>query len=171
MKKNGEERWNPKVKQEKKYRDIVLITDGEDHESFPVEAAKEAAEKGVRLLIIGLGDENEGKRIPITNTDGEKTFLKYKGKEIWTRLDADTLRKMVNMTPGGKYLNVAIGTIDLGNVYQKLIAKASKKDLKSETIKRYEEQFQIFLSIALLLLFVEMAVNDRKKENGNHATT
>ena len=52
-------------KQEKKYKDIVLITDGEDHESFPVEAAKEAAEKGVRLLIVGLGDENEGKRIPV----------------------------------------------------------------------------------------------------------
>jgi len=33
--------------------------------------------------------------------------------EIWTKLDADTLRKMVNATPGGKYLNVATGTIDL----------------------------------------------------------
>jgi len=156
--------------QVKEYKDIVLITDGEDHDSFPVEAAKLAGEKGVRIIAIGLGDENEGRRIPITNAKGEKTFLKYKEKEIWTKLDADTLRKMVNMTPGGKYLNVATGTIDLGNVYQKLIAKASKKDLKSETIKRYEEKFQIFLSIALLLLFVEMALNDRKKENGNHAT-
>ncbi|MGB9499015.1 MAG: vWA domain-containing protein [Dissulfuribacterales bacterium] len=157
--------------QVKEYKDIVLITDGEDHDSFPVEAAKLAGEKGVRIIAIGLGDENEGRRIPITNAKGEKTFLKYKGKEIWTKLDADTLRKMVNMTPGGKYLNVAIGTIDLGDVYQKLIANADKKDLKSETIKRYEEKFQIFLSIALLLLFIEMAVNDRKKENGNHATT
>jgi len=157
--------------QVKEYKDIVLITDGEDHDSFPVEAAKLAGEKGVRIIAIGLGDENEGRRIPITNAKGEKTFLKYKGKEIWTRLDADTLRKMVNMTPGGKYLNVATGTIDLGDVYQKLIANADKKDLKSEIIKRYEEKFQIFLSIALLLLFIEMAVNDRKKENGNYATT
>lgn len=156
--------------QVKEYKDIILITDGEDHDSFPVEAAKKAGEKGVRIIAIGLGDENEGRRIPITRAGGEKTFLKYKGKEIWTRLDADTLRKMVNMTPGGKYLNVATGTIDLGNVYQKLIANASKKDLKSETIKRYEEKFQIFLSMALLLLFVEMAINDRKKENGNRAT-
>ena len=157
--------------QVKEYKDIVLITDGEDHDSFPVEAAKLAGEKGVRIIAIGLGDENEGRRIPITNENEKKTFLKYKEKEIWTRLDADTLRKMVNVTPGGKYLNVATGTIDLGKVYQKLIAAADKKDLKSETIKRYEEKFQIFLAVALLLLLVEMAVNDRKKENGNHATT
>jgi Ca-activated chloride channel family protein len=43
--------------QEKQFKDIVLITDGEDHESFPLEAAKEAAAKGLRLFIVGLGDE------------------------------------------------------------------------------------------------------------------
>lgn len=155
--------------QVKEYKDIVLITDGEDHDSFPVEAAKLAGEKGVRIIAIGLGDENEGRRIPITNKDGKKTFLKYKNKEIWTKLDADTLRKMVNVTPDGKYLNVATGTIDLGNVYQKLIAAADKKNLKSETIKRYEEKFQIFLSMALLLLLLEVAINDRKKEATKNA--
>ena len=93
--------------QVKEFKDIILITDGEDHDSFPVDAAKDVGEKGVRLIAIGLGDENEGKRIPVTNADGVKTFLKYNGQEIWSRLDADTLRKMVNATPGGKYLNVA----------------------------------------------------------------
>ncbi|MCP4681916.1 MAG: VWA domain-containing protein [Desulfobacterales bacterium] len=154
--------------QVKKYKDIILITDGEDHDSFPVEAAEKAGEKGVRIIAIGLGDENEGKRIPVINEMGQKTFLKYKGQEIWSKLDADTLRKMVNATPGGKYLNVSTGTIDLGSVYLSLVASAEKKDLESDTIKRYEEKFQIFLAIGLLLLCVEMVVSDRKKEQ-NHA--
>jgi len=147
--------------QEKKFKDVVLITDGEDHDSFPVEAAREAGERGVRLIAIGLGDENEGKRIPITDRHGVKTFLKYKGQEVWTKLDADTLREMVNAT-NGKYLNVATGAIDLGDVYLKLIASAEKKELESKTVKRYEEKFQIFLAVAFLLLCVETVTSDRR---------
>ncbi len=149
--------------QAKQYKDIILITDGEDHDSFPVEAARKAGDRGIRLIAIGLGDENEGKRIPITGENGQKTFLKYKGQEIWSKLDADTLRKMVNATPGGKYFNVATGTIDLGDVYMQLIAGAEKKALKSETLKRYEEKFQIFLGIAFVLLSVEMITSEQKK--------
>ena len=153
--------------QAKEYKDVILITDGEDQGSFPVEAAKKLGEKGIRLIAIGLGDENEGKRIPILNDKGEKTFLKYKGKEVWSRLDADTLRKMVNVTPGGKYFNVATGTIDLGTVYRQLIAGAAKKDLESETIKRYEEKFQIFLCCAFILLCLEFVLSERKREGRN----
>ena len=153
--------------QAKEYKDIILITDGEDQDSFPVEAAKKVGEKGIRLIAIGLGDENEGKRIPVINERGEKTFLKYNGKEIWSKLDADTLRKMVNVTPGGKYFNVATDAIDLGTVYRQLIAGAEKKKLESETINRYEEKFQIFLSIAFFLLCVEFLVSERKREGRN----
>jgi len=148
--------------QEKEYKDIILITDGEDHDSFPVEAAEAAGKQGVRIIAIGLGDENEGRRIPVRDAQGRPTFLKYKGQEVWTRLDADTLRKMVNLTPGGKYLNVATGTIDLGKVYLDLVAGAEKKALESQTIKRYEEKFQVFLALALVLLAVEMALAERR---------
>ena len=74
---------------------------------------------------------------------------------------------MVNVTPGGKYFNVATGTIDLGIVYRQLIAGAEKKELESETIKRYEEKFQIFLSIAFFLICLEFVLSDRKKEGKN----
>jgi Ca-activated chloride channel family protein len=151
--------------QAKEYKDIILITDGEDHDSFPVEAAKMMGEKGIRLIAVGLGDENEGKRIPVTNEDGQKTFMKYKGQEVWSKLDGDSLRKMVNATPGGRYLNVATGTIDLGEVYRQLIASAEKKALESETIKRFEEKFQIFLTMGFILLCLEMIISERKREN------
>lgn len=152
--------------QAKEYKDIILITDGEDHGSFPVDAAKEVGKKGIRLIAIGLGNENEGERIPIINDKGEKTFLKYKGREVWSKLDADTLRKMVDVTPGGKYFNVATGTIDLGTVYKELIATAKKRKLESETIKRYEEKFQIFLTVAFILLCLEFILSERKREGG-----
>ena len=149
--------------EEKQYKDIILITDGEDHDSFPVEAAEKAGERGVRLIAIGLGDENEGRRIPVTADDGGRAFMKYQGREIWTKLDADVLRQMVNATPGGKYLNVSTGTIDLGDVYTRLIDSAEKRELEAKTMKRYEEKFQGFLALALALLGVEMLISDRKR--------
>jgi Ca-activated chloride channel family protein len=148
--------------QDAQFQDIILITDGEDQESYPVEAARAAGQRGIRLIAIGLGDENEGRRIPITNEQGERTFLTYRGQEVWSKLDADTLRRMVNATPGGRYLNVSTGAIDLGDVYTKLIASAQKRALEDETTERYEEKFQIFLAVAFLLLCAETIVRERR---------
>jgi Ca-activated chloride channel family protein len=148
---------------QKEYKDIILITDGEDHDSLPVEAASDAGEGGIRILAIGIGDEEQGRRIPITDESGERTFLKYQGQEVWSRLDADTLRKMVDATPGGRYLNVATGAIDLGDVYMKLVASAEKRALESKTVKRYEEKFQIFVGVAFVLLCVEIVSSERKR--------
>jgi Ca-activated chloride channel family protein len=148
--------------QQKEFKDIILITDGEDHESFPVEAAQEAGSRGVRVIAIGLGNENEGTRIPVTGPDGVRVFLKYIGEEVWSKLDADTLRKLVNTTPGGRYLNVATGAIDLGDVYVKLIANEMQREFESRTIERFEEKFQIFLGMAFFLLCIEMFIRDRR---------
>ena len=149
--------------QERKYKDIILITDGEDHDSFPVAAAEEAGQRGVRIIAIGLGDEDQGKRIPVTDGSGNRTFLTYQGREVWSRLDAETLRKVVNATPGGRYLNVSTGTIDLGSVYTNLIAGEEKREIESLTVKLYEEKFQIFIGFALFLLIVEMLVSERRR--------
>jgi Ca-activated chloride channel family protein len=149
--------------QDAQFQDIILITDGGDQESFAVEAARTAGERGIRLIAIGLGDEVEGRRIPVTNANGERTFMTYQGQEVWTKLDAATLRSMVNATPGGRYLNVATGAIDLGDVYTKLIASAERRAFEEQTSERYEEEFQIFLAAAFLLLAVEMAVRDRRR--------
>jgi len=150
--------------QQKQFKDILLITDGEDHDSFPLSAAEKAGERGIRLIAIGIGDENQGKRIPVTDANGRRAFLKHKGEEIWTKLGADTLRKMVNATPGGKYFNVATGAIDLGDVYTQLVATAEQRALESKTVKRYEEKFQIFLGLAFIVLCTEMAVSERKRK-------
>lgn len=150
-------------RQGSRYTDVILITDGEDHDSSPLEAAKAAAERGVRLIVIGLGDETEGQRIPVTDAQGNRGFLKYKGQEVWTKLDAGTLRAMAQATPGGRYLPVATGTINLGEVYGELILSADSRELEEKTVEKYEEKFQIFLLLALTLLGVEAALGERRR--------
>ena len=151
-------------RQSREYKDIILITDGEDHDSFPVQAAKKAAAEGIRIIAIGLGNENEGSRIPVADPDGKRTFLKYKGQEVWSKLDADTLRKVVYATDGGKYLSVEPGTtLDLGEIYEKLIASAEKRELESTTMIKYDEKFQIFLALGVGFIICEALISERKK--------
>ena len=151
----------------RQYKDIILITDGEEHEgheSFPVQAAEKAGGEGIRIIAIGLGNENEGSRIPVTGPNGEKTFLKYQGEEVWSRLGGDLLRRIVYATDGGKFLSVGPGTtLDLGQIYETLIASAEKRELESTTMFRYDEKFQIFVALGLLFLICEAFISERRK--------
>lgn len=142
----------------KAYKDIILITDGEDHESFPINAAEAVGDEGVRLIVIGLGDARQGQPIPIVDEQGRRRHLTYDGKKVFSKLDADTLQNIALATPGGRYLPVATGAIDLGQVYLDLIAGDEKRELAEETIENFDEKFQYFLGLALLLLALEMVL-------------
>jgi len=148
--------------QERAFRDIILITDGEDQESFPIEAAQQVADANIRIIAIGLGDEKQGQRIPITDAQGQKSFLTYQGEEVWTKLDAETLSQMARLTPDGKYLNVATGTFDLKSIYAEFVASAEKTALEQKRITLFEEKFQIFLGLGFLLLCLEVLLGERR---------
>jgi Ca-activated chloride channel family protein len=153
-------------RQSREFKDIILITDGEEHEgeeSFPVQAAEKAAEEGIRIIAIGLGDEDQGARIPITGANGGKTFLIYDGKEVWSKLAGDKLREIVFPT-GGRFLAVRPGeTFSLDQIYSDLIATAAKRELESMTMMKYDEKFQIFLMLGIVLIICETLISERKK--------
>jgi Ca-activated chloride channel family protein len=120
--------------QVKEFKDIILITDCDDQEgSFPEKAAEQAGQKGIRIIAVGLGNPNEGARIPIMGSDGTKTFLKYNGQEVWTKLDDKTLRKIATAT-GGAYIPVETGTFDLGQIYLDLIRSAAKENWNQQLL-------------------------------------
>jgi len=149
--------------QEKQFKDVVLITDGEDQDSFAKEAAEALGKASIRLIAIGLGDESQGTPIMVTNDDGSKDFIRHNGEIVRSRLDGATLREMVAATPGGRYLPVVTGNFDLGSIYRSLIASAEKRFIESETIERYEEKFQIFLFVAVLVLAIEPFISIRRR--------
>jgi hypothetical protein len=77
--------------------------------------------------------------------------LKYNGQEVWSKLDADTLRKVAAATSSGRYIGVEPGTtLDLGEIYQELVASAQKRQLETATMITYDERFQIFLVAGIL---------------------
>jgi len=94
----------------------------------------------------------------------EEVMKKYNGEEVWSRLGGDLLRKIVYATDGGQFLPVEPGTtLDLGRIYESLIASAEKRELESTTMFKYDEKFQIFLALGLLFLICEAFISERRK--------
>jgi len=141
------------------FRDIVLITDGEDQGSLPVEAAKAAADAGIRIIALGIGSETEGAPVPTSANDSD--FINYQGSTVRSRLDAGTLAQIAQATPGGVFLNVGTGELNLEDIYRDLIKSASQAELETQPIVQYDEMFWIFLAAALGCLMVEPLLQDR----------
>ena len=137
------------------YQDIVLLTDGEDHESRPEEAASVLKTGGIRLIAIGIGDAYQGKRIEVEDAEtGSTSFLTYEGQEVWSRLNTPLLRSIVEAAGQGVFREAGTGVIDLTGVYQRDIATAQGFETAAQTLLVYEEKFQWFLAGALALLLL-----------------
>lgn len=140
--------------QMKAYKDIIMISDGGDHDSFPVNAAQSLGDEGVRLIVIGIGDPEVGQVIPLDETGN--TVLEYDSKPVLTKLDSGSLRRIGLATPGGIYLEVGTGSVDLGEVYMDLIRSQAKREFGEETITHYREFFGWFLGAALLCFMIDL---------------
>lgn len=137
---------------------LVLITDGEDQDSFPEEAAEQAAERGIRIITVGLGDNGEGARIPRRNEDGSLSFIQHDGQEIWSRMDEELL-KQIALKTSGAYVPARTTAYDLGKIYEDHLSKLTQGELQSEQQRRYREQYQWFGGFGFILLFLESLIS------------
>jgi len=147
---------------------LVLITDGEDHESYPEEAARAAAERGIRIFTVGMGDTTEGARIPVRDESGNLRYMRYAGKEVWSKADEGLLAKLAILT-GGAYIPAGTKAYDLGQVvYEDHLASLARGEYQSQERRRYHERFQWFAAAGLALLLAQMAVGEygRGDESG-----
>lgn len=147
-------------KGERKSKALILITDGEDHEGEPIDAAKEAKKEGIKIFSIGVGQEGGA---PIPLKDGSGGFKKDRqGDMIITYLDETTLQKIALET-GGSYVRSVTGDMDLDKIYQEGIKQhIEQKQLKSTRKRRWEHRFQWFIFFALLFIGAEFFISERK---------
>lgn len=136
---------------------IIMITDGENHEDDAIGAATKAAEKGIHVNIVGMG-QPQGAPIPI---GGSNNFLKDKeGNVVITKLNEQMCQEIA-AAGNGMYVR-ADNTNSALRALQNEIEKMNKSELDSKIYSEYDEQFQILAWIALFLLIVEFLTLDRK---------
>jgi len=147
---------------DKKYKVLVIITDGEDFEGDSLGAAKEAGNLGIKIYCVGVGTP-EGELISGTTEYGERGYLTDKnGNTIKTKLNEDIL-KAIAIATGGSYVRATQGEFGLTLLYDKIISKLEKRDIESKMKKRFKERFQYFLGFAILLLICEPFISERKR--------
>lgn len=141
-------------------RFLVIVSDGEDHEENTLELAKQAAEKGIKIYTVGIGTAKGGP-IPLKENGRVMGYKKdSKGMVVVTQMNEQILRDIAN-AGNGKYIN--------GNKTQETIAsikevleKAEKNEFETKQFSDYEDQFQWFIGIGLLLLIVDVTLLEKK---------
>lgn len=144
------------TQQDKVGRAIILITDGEDHEGEALEAAKEARKKGINVYILGVG---ETKGAPIPTPDGGY-MTDDTGQTVMTALN-EKMCQEVAKAGEGTYIHVD-NTSDAQKQLNDELAKLQKGETNSVIYSEYDEQFQAFAILALLLLILEICILESK---------
>ncbi len=142
---------------------IIIITDGENHEDDALEQAKLANEKDVFVHTLGMG-LSKGGPIPIYNKYGNNAgYRKDKeGNTIISKLNEQMLQEIAS-SGNGTYVRANNTQAGLSTLFSE-INKMEKKEIGTMVFTDYKDRFQLFLSIALLLLFFDLILLSRKNK-------
>ena len=149
---------------------LLIITDGEDHEGRVHAAAKQAADRRVRIYTIGIGTA-DGELIPVTEHGqtgraGQTGFLKNRqGQIVKSRLDATALQDIALAT-GGAYIYATGQNLGLDEFYLRYINTLEGREFASTVERRFHERFQWPLGLGLGLLMIESVMCKRRQIQG-----
>jgi Ca-activated chloride channel family protein len=141
---------------------VIVITDGENHEDDAVGAAKNAVEKKIIVHTIGMGLP-QGAPIPIGGEEGNKDFMKDKSNNvIVTKLDEPMLTQIAT-AGGGTYIRANNTEVGLNNLFNE-IEKMEKSEMDLREYSEYDDQFPLFLFLALIMILFDFMILDRKNK-------
>ncbi|MGB8193024.1 MAG: VWA domain-containing protein [Chitinophagaceae bacterium] len=143
---------------ERKFKSIVLISDGEDHDAEAVETAKALAENGVMVNTVGIGS-TEGAVIIDPETGASKKDLA--GNTVITRLN-EVLLQQIAQGSNGTYVKLEDTDAAVTQILDKL-STIEQKSLQDAAYVNYKSFFQWFIGAALLFLVIEVFISERKK--------
>ena len=140
---------------------IIVITDGENHEDDAVGAAKSAREAKIVVHAIGMGLP-QGVPIPIGGP-GSRDFLKDKNNNIVvTKLDENMLTQIAT-AGGGIYIRANNAEVGLNNLFNE-IEKMEKSEMDLREYSEYNDQFPLFLTLALAMILFDFLILERKNK-------
>lgn len=143
---------------EKKYRSIILITDGEDHDKDAIKISKQLAQDGVMVNTIGIGSP-QGALLRDKETNDYKKD--ENGKLVISKLNEDELKSMAQNTNGLYQLFTTTDEV-VGNL-QKKLSGIEQTTLTDTAFENYKHYFPYFLWGALFLLVIEFLTPEKRK--------
>lgn len=142
-------------------RVLFIISDGEDHsEGSTLEAVEKAVEEGIRVFTIGVG-KTKGAPIPIKRNGVVESLKKdVQGEVVITKLNEAVLVDIAD-DGNGEYIN-GMNTDEAVELIKEQLLQMDKKEFEAKQFAEFKDQFQWFLGIGLLFLFLDVFVLDKK---------
>lgn len=141
-------------------RVLIIISDGEDHGDGAISVAEQANELGIQIFTIGVGDVKGGP-IPIKRNG---IVLNYKkdtnGETVITKLNEETL-KGIAAAANGAYIN-GTNTSEVVKNIGDILNKMDKTEFETKQYADFKDQFQWFLALGILFLFLDIFLLERK---------
>jgi Ca-activated chloride channel family protein len=147
---------------DKKFKSIILISDGENHDEDAVAYAKELSDEGIIIYTIGIGSPNGA---PIFDPELNANKVDGQGNEIISKLNEDVL-KAIATAGNGAYLKLNNNNQTAQSLMAAL-SKMEKKQLGSNIYGQYKSHFQWFIGIAIILLTASLLMPAARKNNQN----
>ncbi len=141
---------------------IIIVTDGETHEDDAIGMAKKALEQSIIVHTIGMGLP-QGAPIPLTNASGQRDFRRDRnGEVVITKLDEQMLQEIA-AAGGGSYVRANNAEAGINTIFDE-INKMQKTELEATIYSEYNDQFVYLIAVALILLFIEFFILERKNK-------
>ncbi|WP_209401515.1 VWA domain-containing protein [Pseudozobellia sp. WGM2] len=142
-------------------RVLFIISDGEDHsEGTTLDAVEKAVEEGIRIFTIGVG-KPKGAPIPIKRNGVVESLKKdAQGEVVITRLNEEVLIDIAD-EGNGEYIDGS-NTEGAVEIIKEQLLQMDKKEFEAKQFAEFKDQFQWFLGIGLLFLFLDLFVLDKK---------
>lgn len=147
---------------EQKFKTMIIISDGENHEGEAIEAVEEASKEGVVVHTVGVGSDKGGP-IPIYRNGVQTDYLRDKsGNIVLSKLDENML-KQIAVKGDGEYLNIRGGN-EAVSTLKEAIVSMEQREFEESVFTDYEDQFQYFLGFAIILLIIEILIAEKKSK-------
>jgi Ca-activated chloride channel family protein len=142
---------------EKKYKAVVLISDGEDHDEGALKIAEQMAEEGIVINTVGIGSP-QGSTIMDELTNQEK--VDAAGNTVITKLNEDELMKIAEKGKGSYQLFT--NADELVSKLDTQLGSMDQRTVTEDSLVNYKYFFPYFLILALILLVAELFISERK---------
>ena len=148
---------------EKKYKAVILISDGEDHDESAVKTAAEMGQEGILIFTVGIGSA-QGSPIMDETTNQLKTDKD--GNMVISKLNEEELRSIAEKG-NGKYI-LFQNTDDVVENIKSELAGMDQRNVTDDSLQNYKSYFAYFLAVAFLFLLIEIFISEKRNRKNNY---
>ncbi|MEP6710888.1 MAG: VWA domain-containing protein [Ferruginibacter sp.] len=143
---------------EKKYKAVILISDGEDHDENALKIAEQMGQEGVIINTVGIGSPDGAPIMDEATGDLKKD---KDGNTVITKLNEAELRSIAEKGNGAYQLFSSTEAVISGIAAQ--LNSMDHRNVTDDSLLNYKSYYQYFIAAALLFLLIEFFIAETRR--------